>query len=111
MPVDDLGLDINALAATGLDTVVVTPAQLDDEALAARARTHGVGVHPLSWHRQRRGPAGLVIGYGACPPDRLREAVRRLGASAAKTRGVMPRMPADDARIDRSDIARTRIIS
>ncbi len=78
--------------SAGLHLLVSLP-ELDDAALAARARSHGVAVHPLSWHRQRRGPAGLVIGYAACPPDRLREAVQRLGAAAATTRGVAPRIP------------------
>jgi GntR family transcriptional regulator / MocR family aminotransferase len=35
-------------------------------------------VQPLSWHRTRPGPAGLVIGYAATTPDRLAEGVRRL---------------------------------
>jgi GntR family transcriptional regulator/MocR family aminotransferase len=35
-------------------------------------------VHPLSWHRQRPGPPGLVLGYAAHTPDQLREAARRI---------------------------------
>ena len=50
--------------------------------LAATARGQGVAVHPLSWHRTRPGPPGLVIGYAATTPDRLREAVRRLAPLA-----------------------------
>lgn len=146
VPVDDLGLDVDALTATGrhlrltrtryrqrrnavlealaeyLPTarvhgisaglpLLVSLPELDDAALAARARSHGVAVHPLSWHRQRRGPAGLVIGYAACPPDRIREAIQHLGAAAATTRGVRPVYPADDARIDHSDIDRLSTIS
>src|SRR5918997_4421185 len=61
--------------AAGLHLLVSLPELDDDVALAARALTHGVAVHALSWHRQQRGPAGLVIGYAACSPDRLREAV------------------------------------
>ncbi|MGY1717051.1 PLP-dependent aminotransferase family protein [Geodermatophilus sp. SYSU D01106] len=52
---------------------------LDDTVLARRAREAGVLVHPLSWHRVRPGPAGLVLGYAASPPGRLQEAVARLG--------------------------------
>ena len=38
----------------------------------------GVLVQPLSWHRQRPGVPGFVLGYAAHTPDRLHEAVRRL---------------------------------
>jgi GntR family transcriptional regulator / MocR family aminotransferase len=36
-------------------------------------------VHPLSWHRRLPGPPGLVIGYAAHTPDRLREAAATIG--------------------------------
>lgn len=65
--------------AAGLHLLVTLPADVDDVALAERAREAGVVVHPLSWHRQGKGPPGLVIGYAATPPDRLQEAVARLG--------------------------------
>jgi GntR family transcriptional regulator/MocR family aminotransferase len=64
--------------AAGLHLLVTLPDLDDDRALAAAAREQGVAVHPLSWHRTRPGPPGLVIGYAATTPDRLREAVRRL---------------------------------
>jgi GntR family transcriptional regulator / MocR family aminotransferase len=35
-------------------------------------------VHPLSWHRQRPGVPGLVLGYAAHTPDRLQEAAWRI---------------------------------
>lgn len=54
-----------------------------DVALAERARQAGVAVHPLSYHRLAPGPPGLVLGYAAATPDRLREAARRLGALVA----------------------------
>ncbi|MGD9529268.1 MAG: hypothetical protein AB7V44_21050, partial [Pseudonocardia sp.] len=50
-----------------------------DAVLAERARRAGVAVHPLSHHRLTPGPPGLVLGYAAATPDRLREAARRLG--------------------------------
>lgn len=53
-----------------------------DVLLAERARRAGVAVHPLSHHRLTPGPPGLVLGYAAATPDRLREAARRLGALA-----------------------------
>ncbi|MBM7805357.1 GntR family transcriptional regulator/MocR family aminotransferase [Geodermatophilus bullaregiensis] len=65
-------------AAAGLHLLLTLPAG-DDVDLAARARDAGVLVHPLSWHRQRPGPPGLVLGYAAHTPDRLTDAVRRLG--------------------------------
>jgi GntR family transcriptional regulator/MocR family aminotransferase len=35
-------------------------------------RDGGVVVHSLSWHRMTPGDAGLVLGYAANAPDRLR---------------------------------------
>jgi GntR family transcriptional regulator/MocR family aminotransferase len=52
---------------------------VDDIELAERILAAGVLVHPLSWHRQRPGPPGLVLGYAAHTPDQLREAARRIG--------------------------------
>jgi GntR family transcriptional regulator / MocR family aminotransferase len=49
-----------------------------DTDLAERILRAGVLVHPLSWHRMRPGPPGIVLGYAAHPPDQLREAVRRI---------------------------------
>jgi GntR family transcriptional regulator / MocR family aminotransferase len=67
--------------AAGLHLLVTLPELADDRELAAAARAQGVAVHPLSWHRTRPGPTGLVIGYAATTPDRLHEAVRRLAAA------------------------------
>ncbi|MEV4756699.1 PLP-dependent aminotransferase family protein [Micromonospora sp. NPDC049559] len=61
-------------------TLPEAPGDVADVELAERIRAAGVLVHPLSWHRQRGGPPGLVLGYAAHPPDRLREAARRIGA-------------------------------
>jgi GntR family transcriptional regulator / MocR family aminotransferase len=69
--------------AAGLHLLVTLPELDDDRALADAAREQGVAVHPLSWHRTRPGPPGLVIGYAATTPDRLREAVRRLARLAS----------------------------
>ena len=55
-------------------------AQGNDAELASRIRAAGVLVHPLSWHRARPGPPGLVLGYAAHPPGQLREAARRIAA-------------------------------
>jgi GntR family transcriptional regulator/MocR family aminotransferase len=70
----------------GLHLLITFPARagklddrdLDDRDLAERIGRAGVRVHPLSWHRQRPGPPGLVLGYAAHTPDQLREAARRI---------------------------------
>ena len=49
-----------------------------DADLAEAILRAGVLVQPLSWHRQRPGVPGFVLGYAAHTPDRLHEAVRRL---------------------------------
>jgi GntR family transcriptional regulator/MocR family aminotransferase len=73
-------IEIHGVAA-GLHLIITLPSRsgADDVELADRIFGVGVGVQPLSWHRHRAGPAGLVIGYAAHPPDRLREAARRIG--------------------------------
>jgi len=74
--------------AAGLHLLITLPDlpdDLDDTDLADAVRHAGVLVHPLSWHRQRPGPPGLVLGYAAHPPDQLHEAVQRLAATLART--------------------------
>ena len=51
---------------------------VQDIELAERILQAGVLVHPLSWHRQRPGVPGIIIGYAAHTPDQLRAAVRRI---------------------------------
>ncbi|MCK9894951.1 PLP-dependent aminotransferase family protein [Frankia sp. AgB32] len=71
--------------AAGLHLLVTLPDErMDDAALAERLHADGVLVHPLSRHRRRPGPPGLVLGYAAHPPDRLRE------AAATIVRAVRP---------------------
>jgi len=69
--------------AAGLHLLITLPDQhphREDTELAAAIRHNGVVVQPLSWHRHRPGPPGLLLGYAAQPPDRLHEAVRRMAA-------------------------------
>jgi GntR family transcriptional regulator/MocR family aminotransferase len=61
--------------------LVLLPGADDDVVLAERVAASGVLVQPLSWHRRRAGPPGLVIGYAAHPPDRLTEAAARIGGA------------------------------
>ena len=74
------GARVHGVAA-GLHLLVGLPDGVDDAAVAERALAAGVAVQPLSYHRLRPGPPGLVIGYAATTPDRLREGVRLLAAA------------------------------
>jgi GntR family transcriptional regulator/MocR family aminotransferase len=65
--------------AAGLHLLVTFPGLSgSDAALADSILETGVLVHPLSWHRQRPGVPGIVLGYAAHTPGRLQEAVRRI---------------------------------
>jgi GntR family transcriptional regulator / MocR family aminotransferase len=71
-------------AAAGLHlTLTFDAPDWPDTELAAAALARGVTVHPLSWHRQRLGPPGLVLGYAASPPARLREGIEIIGSLLA----------------------------
>jgi GntR family transcriptional regulator/MocR family aminotransferase len=68
-------------AAAGLHLLISLPGlpvDTDDADLATAIQHVGVRVHPLSWHRLHPGGPGLVLGYAAHPPDRLRWAVKRM---------------------------------
>jgi GntR family transcriptional regulator/MocR family aminotransferase len=80
------GARVHGVAA-GLHLLVGLPDGVDDATVAERALAAGVAVQPLSYHRLRPGPAGLVIGYAAVTPDRLREGVRLLAAAVAEAGG------------------------
>jgi GntR family transcriptional regulator/MocR family aminotransferase len=78
--------------AAGLHLLITFPRSLgdiDDTALADRLRTGGVLVHPLSMHRQRPGPPGLVLGYAAHSPGELRDAAARI-AEAVQNGPAVP---------------------
>jgi GntR family transcriptional regulator/MocR family aminotransferase len=65
--------------AAGLHLLITFPGLDGSDAELAEAvlRTR-VLVQPLSWHRQRPGMPGFVLGYAAHTPDRLHEAARRI---------------------------------
>jgi GntR family transcriptional regulator / MocR family aminotransferase len=69
--------------AAGLHLVAGLPDGVDDGVVAERALAAGVAVQPLSYHRLRPGPPGLVIGYAATTPDRLREGVLLVARAVA----------------------------
>ena len=65
--------------AAGLHLLITFPGSTDpDTDLAEAILRTGVLVHPLSWHRQRPGVPGIVVGYAAHSPDQLHEAARRI---------------------------------
>lgn len=76
--------------AAGLHLLVTFPGSRDDVELAARIASAGVLVHPLTWHRMLDGPPGLVIGYAAHHPDRLREAAEIIAAAVTEGRREVP---------------------
>ncbi|ODU26237.1 MAG: GntR family transcriptional regulator [Pseudonocardia sp. SCN 72-51] len=66
--------------AAGLHLMVTVDG--DDVALAAAAAADGVLVQSLSQHRIAPGLPGLVLGYAAQSPDRIRRAVALLARAA-----------------------------
>ncbi|MGE7387287.1 PLP-dependent aminotransferase family protein [Streptomyces sp. NPDC004126] len=67
-------------AAAGLHlTVTFDGAAFEDTAVAGAALALGVKTHPLSWHRLRPGPPGLILGYAAGPAGEIEEGVAVLG--------------------------------
>ncbi|GAA1875866.1 PLP-dependent aminotransferase family protein [Lapillicoccus jejuensis] len=61
----------------GVHVVVTWPeGGLDEESVRQALEERGVRVSTLGAHRWADGPPGLVLGFAANPPDRLRAAVR-----------------------------------
>ncbi|GAB7193134.1 PLP-dependent aminotransferase family protein [Kineococcus sp. NUM-3379] len=58
-----------------------------EAAVVADLAAGGVRVQPLSLHRLRPGPPGLVLGYAATGPDQLREAARLIAAAVRRHGG------------------------
>lgn len=69
--------------AAGVQILVMLPRFIDDADVARRAAERGIMIHPLSLHRIRPGPPGLVIGYGAHTPARVEHTIRILGRIVA----------------------------
>ena len=66
-------------AAAGLHLMITFDGDFADADLAAAALARGVKVQPLSWHSQRVGQPGLVLGYAATRPTEISEAIAILG--------------------------------
>ena len=80
--------------AAGLHLLITFPGRTGpDTDLAEAILRAGVLVHPLSWHRQRPGVPGIVLGYAAHTPDQLREAVRRIAQGPLAGRADRSRRP------------------
>ncbi len=73
-------------AAAGLHLMVTFDDDVDDAHLAAAALELGVKAQPLSWHRQRPGPPGLVLGYAASTPSDVGEGVAIIGRALRRLR-------------------------
>ena len=89
-------LEVRGRDSAGLHLLVGLPEGIDDGLVAETALAAGVAVQPLSYHRLRPGPPGLVVGYAAVTPDRLHEAVRVLVnavRTAAEEAGLSPQLP------------------
>jgi GntR family transcriptional regulator/MocR family aminotransferase len=56
-------------------------ARIADVDLAAAALARSVKVQPLSWHHQRPGVPGLVLGYAASSPADIDDAIAALSAA------------------------------
>ncbi|MFJ9550251.1 MocR-like pyridoxine biosynthesis transcription factor PdxR [Streptomyces erythrochromogenes] len=69
-------------AAAGLHLMVTfDAARFDDTDLAASALGLGVKAHPLSWHRHRPGPPGLILGYAAGTAGEIEDGISTLGTA------------------------------
>jgi len=68
--------------AAGLHVVLRLPDSLDDSVVSQRLAEHGIHVPALSEYSRLGTYPGLVVGYAALTPDRLRSAVREIAAIA-----------------------------
>jgi len=75
-------------AAAGLHLMITFDSAVDDAALASAALANGVKVQPLSWHSQRAGRPGLVLGYAASSPADIEAGIAVIGQ--VLRRGVTP---------------------
>jgi GntR family transcriptional regulator/MocR family aminotransferase len=73
-------------AAAGLHLTITFGGRVDDAALAAAALEEGVKVQPLSWHAQRPGRPGLVLGYAAATASDITGGVAILGRALKRLR-------------------------
>lgn len=65
-------------AEAGVHLLVELPEGVDDVALTAQARAHGMAITALSPHYSTAPKPGLLLGFGAMAEERLVAGVRRL---------------------------------
>ncbi len=65
--------------AAGLHVLIHLDPTQDENLFTAHARDLGFTAQPLGRYRERPGPPGLVLGYGALTPERIRAAAAHLG--------------------------------
>ncbi|MFL6124738.1 PLP-dependent aminotransferase family protein [Actinophytocola sp.] len=70
--------------AAGLHVVLRLPSGVDDTEVSGRLAEHGIHVPALSAYSRLGTYPGLVVGYAATTPDRLRDAVREIAAIAGR---------------------------
>jgi GntR family transcriptional regulator/MocR family aminotransferase len=75
----DTGLSDTGLSDTGRFGTGPSGTGPSDASLAAAALARGVKTQPLSWHRQRPGPPGLVLGYAASTPAEIHDGMAVIG--------------------------------
>ncbi len=69
---------VRSAAGLHLATRLTATARVDLDAVVTRARAAGVEVPTLAQYCGERPQAGLVLGYGTIPVERIPEALRRL---------------------------------
>lgn len=74
-------------ASAGVHVVGWLPADREEESIVRAAACEAIDVDGISRHRQLAGRPGLVLGYGAWPPDELRGAASRLARAFVAVRG------------------------
>ena len=74
------GLSGTGLSGTGQFGTSPSGTGPSDAGLAAAALARGVKTQPLSWHRQRPGPPGLVLGYAASTPAEIHDGIAVIGS-------------------------------
>jgi GntR family transcriptional regulator/MocR family aminotransferase len=70
--------------AAGLHVVLRLPTVVDDAVVSQRLADNGIHVPALSGYTRLGTYPGLVIGYAATTPDRLRDAVREIATTIAQ---------------------------
>ncbi|MGW2560348.1 MocR-like pyridoxine biosynthesis transcription factor PdxR [Streptomyces sp. NPDC001514] len=73
-------------AAAGLHLMITFDAGFADADLAGAALARGVKTQPLSWHRMRPGPPGLVLGYALNTPASIAEGIALIAEALATMR-------------------------